>query len=187
MQSYIREFRKLISPEISKKIISYFDDSFEDATITNKENPTDKKIRNCQTTSLLIRKKESFGKRLITNFVIKTLKDAVSVYQQDFSQLETTKISQLDLLKYETNNYDAGFKWHIDHGAGGVAERALSLFLCLNNNFSGGEFLFNLPNDQLQVQQNVGDLIIFPSSFMFPHQVNKVTSGTRYALIGWVV
>ena len=51
----------------------------------------------------------------------------------------------------------------------------------------GGEFVFDLPQNKIQYPQNVGDAIIFPSNFMFPHQVNQITEGTRYALIAWVI
>jgi len=51
----------------------------------------------------------------------------------------------------------------------------------------GGEFKFNLNGVEVQIPQNIGDAIAFPSNFMFPHQVNKILTGTRYAIIGWVV
>ena len=31
-----------------------------------------------------------------------------------------------------------------------------------------------------------GELLIFPSNFMFPHKVEPVTKGTRYSYISWV-
>ena len=31
-----------------------------------------------------------------------------------------------------------------------------------------------------------GDVIIFPSNFMYPHKVEPVTKGTRYYYISWV-
>ena len=51
----------------------------------------------------------------------------------------------------------------------------------------GGEFVFDLPGEKYQVGQNIGDALIFPSNFLFPHQVNQITRGTRYALIGWII
>ena len=31
-----------------------------------------------------------------------------------------------------------------------------------------------------------GDLLIFPSNFMYPHKVEPITKGTRYSYISWV-
>ena len=100
--------------------------------------------------------------------------------------IDIKEISQLDILKYETNKYKAGYDFHQDFGKG-CTERHLSISICLNNDYEGGEFVFDLPSGHHVVPQNVGDAVVFPSNFMFPHQVNKITKGTRYALIGWVV
>jgi len=32
-----------------------------------------------------------------------------------------------------------------------------------------------------------GSVIIFPSNFMFPHYVKKVTKGERYSIITWLM
>jgi predicted 2-oxoglutarate/Fe(II)-dependent dioxygenase YbiX len=29
--------------------------------------------------------------------------------------------------------------------------------------------------------------VLFPSSFMFPHEILEVTSGTRYAVVTWMI
>ena len=31
-----------------------------------------------------------------------------------------------------------------------------------------------------------GEVIIFPSNFLYPHKVNPVSKGTRYTFISWV-
>ena len=93
----------------------------------------------------------------------------------------------MDILKYEANEFDAGYKFHVDFGHGHT-ERSLSISICLNNEYQGGEFVFSFfEESKVQIPQNVGDAIAFPSNFMFPHQVNKVTEGTRYAIIAWVI
>jgi predicted 2-oxoglutarate/Fe(II)-dependent dioxygenase YbiX len=36
------------------------------------------------------------------------------------------------------------------------------------------------------IEFKTGDLIIFPSIFLYPHKVLPVTKGTRYSYISWV-
>ena len=36
-----------------------------------------------------------------------------------------------------------------------------------------------------KVNLNTGDLIIFPSNFMYPHSVEPIISGTRYSIVCW--
>ena len=59
----------------------------------------------------------------------------------------------------------------------------LSVLGLLNDDFKGGEFVL-FDNEIIPFEQ--GDLLIFPSNFMYPHKVEPVTKGTRYSFISWV-
>jgi hypothetical protein len=61
----------------------------------------------------------------------------------------------------------------------------LSLLIQLNDRseYTGGEFV--LFDEEKEIDLNAGDLIIFPSNFLFPHKVNPVVEGTRYSAISW--
>ena len=180
MKEYILEVKKIIPPKFCEKIINYFDHSYEDASTTGGMN---KNIRNCMTRNLLAPK--TFGERVCSNFVKEKIFHCVKHYKNKHD-IHIDKISQLDILRYDTNEYKAGYKFHKDFGYK-CSERHLSISICLNNEYEGGEFVFDLSSGHYTVPQNVGDAVIFPSNFMFPHQVNKITEGTRYALIGWVI
>ena len=52
----------------------------------------------------------------------------------------------------------------------------------LNDNYKGGELVFF--QDQIY-KVNKGDILIFPSNFLYPHKVNEVTEGTRYSFVSW--
>ena len=62
-----------------------------------------------------------------------------------------------------------------------------SLILLLNNDYQGGRLVFNNPNfnDEYKIETKPGRLIVWPSNFLFPHMVEKVTKGTRYSIVGW--
>jgi predicted 2-oxoglutarate/Fe(II)-dependent dioxygenase YbiX len=59
----------------------------------------------------------------------------------------------------------------------------LSVLCVLNDNYLGGKFTM-FGNEEIKFKQ--GDLIIFPSNFLYPHKVGTVTKGTRYSFISWV-
>tara|TARA_E500000178_G_scaffold347712_1_gene401451 strand:+ start:525 stop:1070 length:546 start_codon:yes stop_codon:yes gene_type:complete len=181
MKEYILEVKKIIPQSFCKKIISYFDNNYGDAGTVG--SGVDKNVRNCLTRSLL--EPQSLGEKLCSNAVKQKIFECVNHYKNKHN-IDIKKISQLDILKYETNKFKAGYDFHQDFG-GEVTERHLSISICLNNEYKGGEFVFDIPEGHYTIPQNVGDAVIFPSNFMFPHQVNKVTKGTRYALIGWVI
>ena len=51
----------------------------------------------------------------------------------------------------------------------------------LNKEYSGGELVLL----DKQYDLGVGDVLIFPSCFLYPHHVKKVTDGVRYSLASW--
>lgn len=88
------------------------------------------------------------------------------------------------------NRYDVGeeMRNHIDHISSmfdgeikGVP--TLSILGSLNDDYEGGKLLFF--ND-VEVIIPAGSLLIFPSTFMWPHLVTPVTKGTRYSFVSWV-
>jgi len=55
----------------------------------------------------------------------------------------------------------------------------------LNDEYEGGEF--SLCDGEMVLQPNVGDIVVFPSNFMYPHEVKKVTSGDRFTCMTWIM
>jgi predicted 2-oxoglutarate/Fe(II)-dependent dioxygenase YbiX len=58
-----------------------------------------------------------------------------------------------------------------------------SILLFLNDDYKGGDLIIGDNN----YNTKKGDAIMFPSNFMFPHEVLEVESGTRYSTITWVM
>ena len=59
----------------------------------------------------------------------------------------------------------------------------LSVVGLLNDNFTGGDFIMLEDN---KVELGAGDILIFPSTFMYQHKVTLITEGTRYSFVSWV-
>ena len=75
---------------------------------------------------------------------------------------------------------------HVDHITSIFEDRKgvpiLSVVGQLNNTFNGGEFMVL----DKTIKMKAGDLLIFPSNFIFEHEVKKITKGTRLSFISWV-
>tara|TARA_R100000700_G_C3171219_1_gene145806 strand:+ start:1270 stop:1845 length:576 start_codon:yes stop_codon:yes gene_type:complete len=59
----------------------------------------------------------------------------------------------------------------------------LSIVGVLNDDYQGGEFIMF---DDHEIKFKAGDVLLFPSIFLYPHLVKPVTKGTRYSLVSWV-
>jgi predicted 2-oxoglutarate/Fe(II)-dependent dioxygenase YbiX len=58
----------------------------------------------------------------------------------------------------------------------------LSVLGILNSDYEGGEFV--MCGEEIKL--DAGDVIVFPSNFLYPHEVKPVTSGVRYSFVSWV-
>jgi predicted 2-oxoglutarate/Fe(II)-dependent dioxygenase YbiX len=58
----------------------------------------------------------------------------------------------------------------------------LSIIINFNDDYQGGDLIFW---DDYKVDLGEGDIIIFPSLFLFPHRVEEVTENIRYSGVAW--
>ena len=59
----------------------------------------------------------------------------------------------------------------------------LSIIGLLNDDFEGGELIMF---EDKKIDTKKGDLIIFPSTFLYPHEITPVTKNVRYSYASWV-
>ena len=90
-------------------------------------------------------------------------------------------------IRFNRYNKDQIMSQHIDHivslfpgNPKGIP--ILSIVSLLNDNYQGGEFIMF---DDYEIKLKAGDLLIFPSVFLYPHLVKPVTKGIRYAFVSW--
>ena len=104
-------------------------------------------------------------------------------------------LKEFEPLQYTLYNVGDYYDWHIDTHSEPYENgliRKLSFTLCLNDEYEGGNFSICVPHPiskKTKVEKfkkpKVGTLIVFPSHSW--HKVDKVTSGVRKTLVGWVL
>ena len=58
----------------------------------------------------------------------------------------------------------------------------ISLIGFLNDDYEGADLILC---DDIKIDTKKGNILIFPSSFMYPHQVTPLTKGFRYSYVSW--
>jgi hypothetical protein len=99
---------------------------------------------------------------------------------QDYSRMYNINNLQyweaFNFIKYGPKQH---FKEHHDHGFS--YNCTVSLVAYPNDDYEGGELYFRLQD--LTIKPEAGDLFVFPSNFMYPHQAMPVHSGTKYSIV----
>lgn len=101
---------------------------------------------------------------------------AVKDYTKRFNIGELRYWEALNFVKYGPGQH---FQEHTDHGYS--YNCAVSLVGYVNSDYTGGEIYFRMQN--LKVKPQAGDLFVFPSNFMYPHQAMPVVDGTKYSIV----
>ena len=122
------------------------------------------------------------------NIIMQKLWQEIKNYQQDYNFHwfdGWTGYTSIRFNRYEKSKKMAEHCDNISSMFDGTRKGVpiLSLLGVLNDNYKGGEFIM-LQNKKINLKQ--GDLLIFPSNFLYPHKVEPVTKGVRYSFISWV-
>jgi uncharacterized protein (TIGR02466 family) len=128
----------------------------------------------------------SYQNAAITNKLQGLFEQCVRDYMRTIPSI-SFPLQATTYIRFNRYNVGTNMKPHLDHihtifdgERKGVP--VLSILALLNDDFEGGDFLMF---DGKKVKLSVGDIIIFPSNFMYPHAVTTVTKGTRYSCVSW--
>lgn len=83
------------------------------------------------------------------------------------------------LLKYTPGAF---YKSHIDGWT--ASHRQISAILYLNDDFEGGGLFFG--NQRYLLEPKAGDLVLFPSNFVYPHAALPCKNGIKYCLVTFI-
>ena len=172
----------IIPPLVADAVLTEYKncDNWVNAVV---EKGEDLNVRNCQTIGISfesIISKNLETRKKIDKMVFAVASQAIKEYRRRFDRTTIEQDSGYDLLKYEVGGF---YTQHTDSFK--YRPRAVSCSFMLNDDYEGGEFAFF--DRELVYKLKKGSCIMFPSNFMYPHEIMPVTSGTRYSIITWFV
>lgn len=82
----------------------------------------------------------------------------------------------INFVKYQKNQH---FHFHADHGFSYVC--TVSSIAYLNDDYEGGELSFHTLD--LKYKPVCGDILVFPSAYIYAHAALPVINGTKYSAV----
>ena len=193
LTDYIKVYQTL-TPEWCQKIITATDNltwhdhqwhnSYRNFTVNQKDTEKRKRLEEdnprysegveyCDTDVLL--------ESMITHELIKSIGKYSLQIGPQIDNRPSNLVSGIKSLRINRYKEGVGMKKHDDHSHDNE-HPILTSIVMLNDDYEGGELILL---DDYQVKLKAGEAVVFPSNFMYPHHVKKVTRGTRMTINVW--
>lgn len=183
LRPYIRVFENLLPVDVCAQLIGEFAESDEWKPALVGDRVVAPEIRRVDVIELsnrsVLERNPTVRKHLEQALYTAALK-AVRFYQGIFPACRIVEGQAFELLRYRAGGY---YRDHTDSFR--RVPRSLSCSFALNDDFAGGGWSFF--GGEYALHPPRGSVVLFPSNFMFPHAIQEVTHGTRYAIVTWMI
>lgn len=180
LKDYIVVLKNIVPDELCNAILTEYSNSDDWESTAVGDGKPNKKIRNCNTIQMsqpFVIQENKERARLDAE-VFKCAAKCIAEYNKKFENSHVQEDTGYELLRYNKGEF---YTQHVDSFL--QAPRLVSCSFHLNDDYEGGEFGFF--DREMKIKAGKGDVVMFPSTFMYPHEIMPVTEGTRYSIITW--
>ena len=179
ISDYVYYYPQVLDSNICNNIVNYFDKNAKWTTSTFSTAYKNTGTSQVAMDEYWIRSKDEQHGNLKIGFE-KAVNDYIGVYDkikiQAYTQFRINRYGEGGFMNTHIDNI------HYSHGQQQGYPHLTSLIF-LNDSYDGGEFV--LCGEPLEKKQ--GSAVVFPSNFMYPHEVKKVIKGTRFSVMTWII
>jgi predicted 2-oxoglutarate/Fe(II)-dependent dioxygenase YbiX len=183
LRDYIVVLENIVSDELCNDILKEFSNEEEWQQTVVGTGEVNDKIRTAET--VVISYPHVIEKNVkVRQNLDKCLYDSAGLtiqkYNTKFPLCRIEEDSGYELLRYKEGQF---YIQHVDSFK--ARPRAVSCSFALNDDYEGGEWGFF--NREMVFKAPKGSAVLFPSNFMYPHEIMPVTKGTRYSIVTWFI
>jgi hypothetical protein len=189
VEDYVMHEKGFISEDICDKLIKYLN-----SESYSKEWKLHKFYNSVTKESLSRSKKEienSYAITPYTSIIVEGIRELIPKYQ---NYTNTTNVwdnyNGFSAIRFNKYKKGVSMTHHCDliHDLWdpGIPQGVpiLSVLGCISEAEEGGSFL--MFEKEKKIVMNKGDILLFPSNFMYPHSVTPVSKGERISFVSWV-
>ena len=183
IEDYIVVFDGILSNDLCNTILNEYLNENEWMPTSVGVGTIEKHIRNTDTIGLSLAgviQQNPEKRKFLDDELFKCAGSAIKKYNELFPMAMIEQDSGYELLRYNEGQF------YVQHTDSFMKQpRAVSCSFALNDDYEGGEFAFW--DREKKVTLKKGSAILFPSNFMYPHEIMPVTKGTRYSIVTWFI
>jgi len=119
---------------------------------------------------------------ILNPIVLRTLRS-----YNEYLGYDNSQVNYFSSIRFNQYNINQTMRKHIDHinslfdgNLKGIP--VLSFILNFNDDYKGGDLIFW---EDYKISLGEGDVVVFPSLFLFPHRVTEVEENIRYSGVCW--
>ena len=182
LRDYIVVLENIVPDELCDEVLEeYSSDKNWINTVTN--GGTMRDIRRCDAINMsdaFIIEQNQEKRKIIDDKLFVCAGEAIKKYNEKFKHARVQGDSGYTLLRYQEGEF---YSEHTDHFL--QTPRIVSCSFTLNDDFEGGEFKFF--NREFICKPPKGSALMFPSNFLYPHEITPVVKRVRYSIITWFI
>lgn len=183
LEDFIKVFNNIIPDELCDRILKEYNSTSEWDDTRIGSGTVEKTLRSCEFIGISqqnVIEKNSEIRLNLDRELLECTRKVTQKYKEIFDTFDISIDTGYEILKYEVGDF---YIQHTDSFT--ELQRTLTCSIALNDDYGGGEFA--LFNREMVIKPVKGSAIVFPSNFMYPHEIMPVTEGTRYSIITWFV
>lgn len=183
LRPYVVVFDNLLSDQVCDELIGEFSasDEWQPAMVGDRVvEPDIRRVDVIEVSRRSVIERNPGVRRRLEQALYTAALGAVRRYEGLFPHCRIVEGHPFELLRYRAGGF---YRTHTDSFK--RVPRSLSCSFTLNDDYDGGEWSFF--GGAWTVRPAKGSILLFPSSFMFPHEICEVTRGTRYSVVTWMI
>lgn len=182
LQDYIVVLNNVVPLDLCDEIIAEYnnDKNWVNTTVGSGLN---RDVRRCDAiniTSQHVIEQNQEKRKNLDERLFNCAATAIKAYRDKFPFANIEGDSGYTLLRYQEGEF---YSQHTDHFL--QAPRSVSCSFALNDGYEGGRWGFF--NREVVIETPKGSAVMFPSNFMYPHEIMPVTRYVRYSIVTWFI
>lgn len=107
------------------------------------------------------------------------IKESIVFCMRDYEENWNFKMEYYEVFNFVKYGKNEFFKAHVDHGPYNCYTTSIVAYL--NDDYEGGEIEWT--RFGIKLKPIAGDIVIFPSNFIYEHESHKILDGIKYSVV----